>query len=157
MTPCQVLADKVQTPHPPEKPSEHESHHIEGESHKPNMRAPKMSANKDIVLLATKRDMREVCENPSHILHFVLFYKDEVILPYDSQPLPSAMATLLQESEDVFPSELPPGLPPLRDIEHHIDFNPGALLPNLAPYHVNPEETKEIQCQVDDLLQNRYV
>jgi len=50
---------------------------------KPKMSVSVMSGHKD-VLLATKRDMREVSEHQSHVLHFVLLYKDEVILPNDS-------------------------------------------------------------------------
>ncbi|KAK1684360.1 hypothetical protein QYE76_045208 [Lolium multiflorum] len=60
-------------------------------------------------------------------------------------------------SEDVFPDELPHGLPPLRGIEHHIDLIPGALLPNRAAYRTNPEDTKEIQRQIQDLLEKGYV
>nr|ABF96581.1 retrotransposon protein, putative, Ty3-gypsy subclass [Oryza sativa Japonica Group] len=56
------------------------------------------------------------------------------------------------EYEDVFPAEIPPGLPPMRGIEHQIDLIPGASLPNRAAYRTNPEETKEIQRQVQDLL-----
>jgi hypothetical protein len=46
---------------------------------------------------------------------------------------------------DVFPQDVPPGLPPIRGIEHQIDLIPGASLPNHAPYRSNPKETKEIQ------------
>ena len=51
-----------------------------------------------------------------------------------------------------FPAEIPPGLPQLRGIEHQIDLIPGAALPNRAAYRTNPEETKEIQQQLQDLL-----
>ena len=37
---------------------------------------------------------------------------------------------LLKEFKDVFPSELPFGLPPKRGIEHQIDLIPGAPIPN---------------------------
>ncbi|KAK1680434.1 hypothetical protein QYE76_041282 [Lolium multiflorum] len=50
--------------------------------------------------------------------------------------------------QDVFPDELPHGLPPLRGIEHRIDLIPGAPLPNRAAYRANPEDTKEIQRQI---------
>jgi hypothetical protein len=59
--------------------------------------------------------------------------------------MPPAVTNLLQEYEDVFPSEMPPGLPPMRGIEHQIDLIPGATLPKHAAYRTNPEETKEIQ------------
>jgi hypothetical protein len=39
----------------------------------------------------------------------------------------------------------PPGLPPLRGIEHQIDLILGTPLPNRAAYRTNPEEMKEIQ------------
>jgi hypothetical protein len=42
-------------------------------------------------------------------------------------------------------------------IEHQIDFIPGATLPNRAPYHTNPEETNEIQKQVQALLDKGYI
>jgi hypothetical protein len=44
--------------------------------------------------------------------------------------LPRAITNLLQEFKDIFPDEIPPGLPPLRGIEHQIDLIPGASLPN---------------------------
>ncbi|KAK1616678.1 hypothetical protein QYE76_022195 [Lolium multiflorum] len=59
-----------------------------------------------------------------------------------------------KEFQDVFPDELPHGLPPLRGIEHRIDLIPGAPLPNRA-YRTNPEDTKEIQRQIQDLLAKR--
>jgi hypothetical protein len=45
----------------------------------------------------------------------------------------------------------------LRGIEHQIDLIPDASLPNRAAYRTNPEETKEIQRQAQELLDNGYV
>jgi hypothetical protein len=45
----------------------------------------------------------------------------------------------------------------MRGIEHQIDLIPGATLPNSAAYRTNPEKTKEIQRQVQDLLDRGYV
>jgi hypothetical protein len=74
-----------------------------------------------------------------------------------SLDIPPTVANLLQEYADVFPKDLPPGLPPLRGIEHQIDLIPGAQLPNRDPYHTNPDETKEIQWQVQALLAKGYI
>ncbi|KAH9686118.1 Endonuclease [Citrus sinensis] len=71
--------------------------------------------------------------------------------------LPSAIVTLLQDFDDVFPNEVPNGLPPIRGIEHQIDFVPGATIPNRPAYRSNPEETKELQRQVEELLAKGYV
>ena len=40
--------------------------------------------------------------------------------------IPKAKIPLLEEFSDLFPDELPDGLPPLRDIKHHIDLEPGS-------------------------------
>jgi hypothetical protein len=56
-----------------------------------------------------------------------------------------------------FQVKVPAELPPLRGIEHQIDLISGASLPNRAPYRTNPEETKEIQRQVQELLDKGYV
>nr|AAK14317.1 putative POL3-like reverse transcriptase [Phaseolus coccineus] len=71
--------------------------------------------------------------------------------------LPPQVENLLSEFEDLFSQEGPIGLPPLRGIEHQIDFIPGASLPNRPPYRTNPEETKEIESQVQDLLEKGWV
>ena len=67
--------------------------------------------------------------------------------------LPSVAISLLQDFDNVFPNDNPSGLPPLREIEHQIDFVPGASIPNRPAYRSNPEETKELQRQVDELME----
>jgi hypothetical protein len=75
-----------------------------------------------------------------------------------NQSLPSLAISLLQEFEHVFPKEMPNELPPIRGIEHQIDFVPGAAIPNRPAYRSNPEETKELQRQVvEDLMSKEYV
>uniref|UniRef100_A0A151UE81 Transposon Ty3-I Gag-Pol polyprotein n=1 Tax=Cajanus cajan TaxID=3821 RepID=A0A151UE81_CAJCA len=69
----------------------------------------------------------------------------------------SGIKSILQEFQDVFPKEVPRGLPPLRGIEHHIDLIPGASLPNKLAYRSNPQETKEIQAQVEELVNKGWV
>ena len=57
----------------------------------------------------------------------------------------------------IFPQGVPLGLPPIRGIKHQIDLIPGASLPNCATYRTNPEETKEIMRQVQELLDKGYI
>ena len=71
--------------------------------------------------------------------------------------VPPTVTNLLQEYENISLAEIPPRLSPMRGIEHQIDLIPGATLPNRAAYRTNPEETKEIQQQVQDLLDHGYV
>jgi len=70
---------------------------------------------------------------------------------------PLKVQELLQEFGDVFPKEIPPGLPPLKGIEHQIDLVPGASLPNRPAYRTNSQETKEIKSQVKKLLEKGWV
>ena len=88
----------------------------------------------------------------------VLLYKEANFSSNDlNSSLPSVVCSLLQEYDDVFPEEVPNGLPPLRGIEHQIDFIPGAPIPNRPAYRTNPQETKELQRQVEELLAKGYV
>ena len=111
---------------------------------------------KGTCLLATKSDVNELLSAPS--VAYALVCKDALISIHDMQhSLPPAIANILQEYSDVFPSEIPAGLPPIRGIEHQIDLIPCASLPNRAPYRTNPDETKEIQRQVQEALDKGYV
>ena len=100
--------------------------------------------------------MREVRANPS-TFHFVLLCKGDDKDTNDLTQVPPPMLSILQEFEDVFPEELPQGLPPLRGIEHRIDLIPSVPLPNRASYRTNPEETKEIERQIQELLNKGHV
>nr|GMD74872.1 reverse transcriptase [Ipomoea batatas] len=58
---------------------------------------------------------------------------------------------------DLFPKEMPKGLPPLRGIEHQIDFVLGSTLPNRPAYKTNPIKAREIQKQVEELLEIGHI
>jgi hypothetical protein len=66
--------------------------------------------------------------------------------------IPLILQPLLEKFPDVIPKELPPGPPPMRDKQHHIDLVPGSILPNKAAYRMNPREHEELQRQVDKLI-----
>ena len=88
----------------------------------------------------------------------LLVYKEAYFNTNDLDHIvPSVAISLLQEFDDVFPDDTPSGLPPLRGIEHQIDFVPGASIPNRPAYRSNPEETKELQRQVDELMEKGYI
>ncbi|XP_059277846.1 uncharacterized protein LOC132032044 [Lycium ferocissimum] len=61
----------------------------------------------------------------------------------------------LKDFDYVFPTELPKGLLPLRKIKHQIDFVPGSQFPNNPAYRANPDDTKDLQKQVGELLEKR--
>ena len=90
------------------------------------------------------------------ILAFV--YKEACLTSNSLDPsLPSSVSSLLQKFKDLFPEETPSGLPPIRGIEHQIDFIHGETTPKQPAYRCNPEETKELQRQVKELLAKGHV
>ncbi|GKV50416.1 hypothetical protein SLEP1_g57119 [Rubroshorea leprosula] len=89
---------------------------------------------------------------------FVLLYKDAYFNTNElNDSLPSAVESLLQDFKDVFPDDVPNGLPPIRGIEHQIDFIPGATIPNRPAYRSNPNEMKELRRQVEELMKKGHV
>lgn len=57
----------------------------------------------------------------------------------------------------MFQDEAHKGLPPIRSIEDKIAFIPRAIISNRSAYRANRTEIKEIQRQVEELMEKDYV
>jgi hypothetical protein len=66
----------------------------------------------NLLVLATKEDMREFSEDPT-VMPLVLMYKGEVLVSNDMQAVSLGFSYVLQEFDDIFSEEVPAGLPPL--------------------------------------------
>ena len=75
----------------------------------------------------------------------------DVAIPQQA-PVHDLLLPLLEEFKDVVPNEIPIGLPPMRNIQHHIDHVAGSALPNKAAYRMNPMQQAKLQRQVDELI-----
>ena len=64
---------------------------------------------------------------------------------------------LIHEFKHVFPADLPSKLPPVRGIEHQINLLPTASIPNKPAYRCNSTKTKELQKQVQELIDQCYI
>jgi hypothetical protein len=74
-----------------------------------------------------------------------------------STEAPREVQPLLREYLDIFPTKIPTGLPLIREIQHCIDFMPGAVIPNKPAYRMNPKEYDELQRQVSELLEKGLI
>jgi hypothetical protein len=110
---------------------ESEIQHASPVKHK--QRSPSSSSNaiilKSHAMLATKSDLA-ICTNVDVFFHALVCRQVLFSLEDITTPFPHAITNFLQEFKDVFLAEIPPGLPPLRGIEHQIDLILGASLPN---------------------------
>ncbi|KAL0641682.1 hypothetical protein Bca4012_102537 [Brassica carinata] len=107
-------------------------------------------------LFATAKDIKTAVIEQSNLI--LVVYKE--LLSSTTNPAPEIqeeIECLLQKYRDVFPEDNPIGLPPIRGIEHQIDFVPGATLPNRPAYRTNPVETKELQKQVSELMEKGHI
>nr|GEU71414.1 hypothetical protein [Tanacetum cinerariifolium] len=68
-----------------------------------------------------------------------------------------AMFPLLEEFSDVFHDELPDALPPLCDIQRHIDLEPGSQLPNMPHNRMSPGKHEELRRQFEELKVQDFV
>ncbi|OMO52725.1 Integrase, catalytic core [Corchorus capsularis] len=119
----------------------------------------KHASSKKVVkecMLATKSEIKEALNDNSVLILLLLKYTLVSTNHLESE-LPSKIVSLLSYYVDVFPKEIPSGLPPIWGIEHQIDFIPGAQIPNKLAYRTNPKETKELEKQVGELLQKGFV
>ena len=72
-------------------------------------------------------------------------------------PIPWHITSILEEFSEILSKDLPSELPLMRDIQHAIDLVSGATLPNLPHYRMNLVEHAELQRQVEELLDKRFI
>ena len=58
---------------------------------------------------------------------------------------------------NLFPEQLPKGIPPSREVKHRIDVEPGSKPPYRPPYRLGPAEQDELEEQIKDLLAQGFI
>jgi hypothetical protein len=64
---------------------------------------------------------------------------------------------VMQDYRDVFPSELPPGLPPSRDVDHRIELLPGSTPPSRPTFRLSATELEELKKQLAELTASGFI
>ena len=89
---------------------------------------------------------------------FYLAVVNESSKAQDKAPEPHPRAArLLAEFADVFPEQLPPGLPPKRSVDHKIELEPGFTPQSRHMYRMSPAENDELNKQLEDLLDHGFI
>ena len=91
-------------------------------------------------------------EEGKEVMEMVMVEENE-----EHKEQPPIMKPLLEEFSDVVPEEIPHGLPPMRDIQHHIDLIPMVVLPNKAAYKMNPKDHVKLQRKVDEFVEKGLI
>ncbi|XP_054817160.1 uncharacterized protein LOC129316815 [Prosopis cineraria] len=109
------------------------------------------SVSKPLVSLLTKEEFK-VSKSKAQMMSIIL-----VLEVNNKMANPPGVIPLLSEFSYVISDEIPPRFPPMRDIQHAIDFVPGAVILNKPAYRMSPQEHAEVQRQVEELLKKGLV
>lgn len=74
-----------------------------------------------------------------------------------SSEMSVALDGILNEFSDVFPDDLPVGLPKRRAVDHRIVLLPGSTPPSRSANRTSPADSLELKKQLDDLLAHRFI
>jgi hypothetical protein len=77
--------------------------------------------------------------------------------PPSDKDIPPALRSVVNRYGDVFPKELPSGLPPDRGVGHTIPLVEGAKPPFRGIYRLSPLELEEVKTQVTSLLAKGWI
>ncbi|GFY89631.1 hypothetical protein Acr_06g0015710 [Actinidia rufa] len=116
-------------------------------------KVPKEGGQSSVFLVHNEDEFDKEARESKQIFAMVLTEE----APKTPSEVPVAVQPLIKEFQDLFPDELPAGLPPMRDIQHCIDLVPGASLPNLPHYRMSPKESQILQEQVEDLVRKGQI
>ncbi|KAI0498397.1 hypothetical protein KFK09_021638 [Dendrobium nobile] len=112
------------------------------------------SKEKSALQLVTGSALLNAWKESSTMLVLVVAEPNE---NFSLKKVPEAVHHLLQRYQEILSETLQSILPPLRALQHQIDFIPDSVLPNLPHYKINPTEQTIMQQMVDLLLEKQLI
>ena len=67
------------------------------------------------------------------------------------------LSSLLNEFRDVFPADLPDGLPPSREVDHPIEVIPGSKPVSKPAYRLSHSEAQEVERQLAEYVRKGFI
>ncbi|KAJ9528300.1 hypothetical protein QJQ45_014284, partial [Haematococcus lacustris] len=64
---------------------------------------------------------------------------------------------ITQKFADVFPADLPAGLPPQRAVDHRIEVEPGKRPPTRSTYNMSTSELAELKAQISEMQEKGFI
>ena len=136
----------------------------------PSNKAPRTTSSKDIPIISSLQASRALRHGASGYLALVRTAEAATAETATAEtttaetttvtPAPQTSDSRLQEvlnrHQGVF-QPLPCKLPPKRDVDHHIDLEPGGAQPYQGIYRMSPLELGELRKQLDDLLEKGFI
>ena len=111
-----------------------------------NFNNKQSATQQNVVNNQSFQDLHDLKNSPSQHNHTLL-----------SSFARQSLDTLITEFKDVFPNELPHGLPPVRAVQHGIDIVQGSKPVSKPPYRMSASEAKEVEGQLADYLARGFI
>ena len=112
-------------------------------------------SNRSIEVVSALQIKREVQKGEQ--LYLALVTPDATTSSDSKLSMSDNARAIISEFKDVFPDDLPSGLPPKRDIDHRIDLVPGQAPPSRPTYRMSQPEMDELKKQLTELMDKGYV
>jgi hypothetical protein len=101
----------------------------------------------------------EQCNPITHALNSISGTQNEQasVASSSKNSLDGVRARLLARYRDVFPEELPSGLPPSREVDHKIELTPGSVPPSRPIIRLSATELDELKKQLEELVKAGFI
>ena len=116
----------------------------------------KRRIKEDTIFLGLVKRVQEPAERVNDVAEQT---KEKVgVTPVWREDLPASIKAVLEEYSDIFPQDLPPGLPPTRmGHEFRIDLEDNTPPVHRPLYKLSPLELEEAQKQIQSMLEHGFI